>query len=101
MKLHLEVRDDNGHTVLAPDIIEIPDGIDGISLSGYGLECRQCTKQVPCLANIPIPKIRKWIYEFTLGGVTWRTTSPLSEEEYNQQHMTAHKIPETMIEVSE
>lgn len=55
--------------------------------------------------SIPIPrpkkKVKKWIYEFVCNRVVWRSTSPLSEEEYDKQPMTGHKIYETEIEVEE
>lgn len=77
--------------------IEIPDGAHSLCIDPVAYGKQWGSTSIP----IPRPKIRKWIYEFTLGGITWRTVSPLSEEEYNQQSMTGHKVDETMIEVSE
>lgn len=61
MKLHLEVRDDNGHTVLAPDIIEIPEGATWINMAvDSAHRCWRVVGEIP----IPRPKVKvmrfKW-----------------------------------------
>ena len=97
-------------SILTRHEIEIPEGLEGVSISGWGLDCGQCKKQVPCLANIPIPrpkkKVKKWKWlACAPGGSPFISGSHYSESEWRKEyapiHEWSHSIPQTEIEAEE
>ena len=107
MKLHLEVRDDNGCTIYAPDVIDIPDG--AYELHGH------CHKTGDCLPSgafsFPIPrpkvKVKKYRWAIPKGGKVEITENHYTEKEMESYNKIEpflfwyHRIDETMVEVEE